>query len=278
MTRGLGYKRDTPDERDRLFSAHPASAAPLVEFATVDQDRINPKNQLGTSSCCGNGIAKGLQLSAIHAGLPGPELSARFIYRMALNADGVNVDEGTQVRQALKVVMSNGACPEEDMPMSEAQILEQPTFQAEHDGYDRHGLRGYHRIQDGDVTGIRRALAAGFGVVGGWTVSEEFCSADTPMGTGKAVIGAQTGSMAGGHCMTIVGFGSSLEWEKRYPAFRPGNKYSMLGRIIGSWGGDVEVSGQPSTHYGYNGRIFVTPEFLGAGTDLWALDVRGGAW
>lgn len=273
MTRGLGYQRDVPDARDHLFSAHPASAAAVQAFATIDRDDVNPKNQLRTSSCCGNGSTKILQLSALAAGIVCPELSARFAYRMALNLDGADADEGTQVRQAVKGLTLFGAPPETDMPMSEAEILAQPTFRAEHDAFDRRGLRGYHRIADGDLDGIRKAIKAGFGIVAGWDVTEAFCSA-----SGKDVIDAQRGTMAGGHCMGIVGAGSSSDWETRYSQFRPGKSYPLLGRVIGSWGGDVAVSGEPPTGYGYNGRIFVTPEFLGEATDLWALDVSGGAF
>lgn len=264
--RGLGYRRDAHDARDRLFAAHHVAAAPLVEFATIDRGEVNPKNQGGTSSCCGNGSTQILRLSALHAGIDCPDLAARFAYRMALNLDGVNVDDGTEVRQAVKALTLFGACPESDMPMSDAAILDQPTFRAERDAFDRRGLRGYYRIADGDVDGIRRANAAGFGVVGGWNVTNAFCSAD-----GKSVIDAQKGAMAGGHCMGIVGFGSSADWEKRYSTFRPGSSSSLLGRIIGSWGGDAD------TQYGYNGRIFVTAAFLEQATDLWALDVHGGA-
>jgi hypothetical protein len=271
--RGLGYVRDVPDARDHLFAAHPASAASIISFATNDRDDVNPKNQLQTSACCGNGSTKILQLSSMKAGIDCPELSAPFAYRMALNLDGVNTDEGTQVRQVVKGIMNMGACPETDMPMTaKTDILAQPSFAAEHDAFDRRGLRGYHRIADGDLDGVRRALAAGFGLVAGWDVTEAFCSAD-----GKDVIGAQIGPMAGGHCMGIVGYGSSSDWETRYSAFRPSKTYPLLGRIIGSWGGDVEVSGEPPTHYGYNGRIFVAPEFLEQATDIWALDVRGDA-
>lgn len=272
MTRGLGYIPDVPDARDHLFSAHPASNEPVPDSSNIDRADVNPKNQLGTSSCVGNGTTKVLQLSSLFAGIVCPELSARFCYRAALNIDGTNTDDGTQVRSGVKALTLLGSPPEEDMPMSESLILEQPSFHAERDAFDRRGLRGYHRIASGDLDGIRRALGAGFGIVAGWDVTKDFCSAD-----GKDVIDVQKAPFAGGHCMGIIGHGSSSYWETRYPDFRPGKSYPLLGRIIGSWGGDNPTPEAPPTGYGYNGRIFVTPEFLGAATDLWALDVSGGA-
>jgi hypothetical protein len=271
VTRKLGCVPDVPDDRDFLFAAHPVAASPIVDFATIDQVNIAPKNQLGTSSCCGNGTAQGARLASIKAGHDCPDLSARFLYRAALNIDGTNVDEGTQVRSAVKALMQLGACPESDMPMSEAHILDQPSFHAERDAFDRRGVRGYHRIASGDIDGVKRALAAGFGGVGGWRVTQAFCSTD-----GKHVIDAQIAPFAGGHCMTVVAYGSSEKLAKLYPGFHPDKHYDCLFVILGSWGGDVPASGEPPTWYGFNGRIIVTPAFIAQVTDMWALDTGGG--
>lgn len=267
MTRGLGYIRDVPDDRDKKFSAHPFSAAPLLPFANADRDEVHAKNQLQTSSCVGNGITQGARISTLNAGNECPELSARYDYRLALNLDGSEADEGTQVRQGLKALMKFGACAEAEMPMSDSLILAQPSFALEHAGFDRRGVKSYYRIPDGDVAGMRRALQAGWCVAAGWDVTEEFVSND-----GRSVVGAQTGSMAGGHCMLIAGAGPSADWTRLYPQFRPAKSYPLLGRIVGSWGGDFVASEQAPTHYGYNGRIFAEPAFLEQGTDLWALN------
>ncbi len=280
MSRGLGYVRDVPDERDHKFSAHPFSVAPLLPFANADRDEVHAKNQLQTSSCVWNGVAQGARISTLNAGNDCPELSARFGYRLALNLDGVDVDEGTQVRQGLKALMKFGACLESEMPMTDAQdttlpesdprryrILDQPSFALEHAGFDRRGVKSYYRIPDGDIDGIRRALQAKWCIAAGWDVTEAFVSND-----GRSVVGAQTGSMAGGHCMLIAGAGPSADWTRLYPQFQPSNPYPLLGRIVGSWGGDFVASEQAPTHYGYNGRIFAEPAFLEQAQDCWALN------
>lgn len=263
MTHGLGYRKDRPDPRDKVFALHAASDAPVPSFASVDVDTVRAKNQGRTSSCCGQGISQGIRLANLATKVDCPELAALFAYRVALNLDGANVDEGTEVRQVLKAVTNLGLCSESSMPFSESAVLNQPTFAAESDAFDRRGLRGYYRIASGDVDGMAKALAAGFPVVAGWDVTETFCSTD-----GHSVIGAQTGAMAGGHCMCIVGVGSSADWSHRYPAFQPPKSYARLGRIVQSWGDNDRV-------YGYSGRIFADEDFLSQATDVWALDCRG---
>jgi C1A family cysteine protease len=257
--RSLGYKRDVPDARDRLFAVHRATAAPIPEFATVDRADVAPKDQGNTSSCVGNAWAQAMRLAL---GSSCPELSALDVYRIARNIDGTTGDDGTFLRSGGDAIRQLGVALESAWPFDEAQVNAQPTFGARHSAYDLSGDRGYHRIADAAVADWQRALASGLPVVAGWTVSNDFVSAD-----GRSVIGPQAGlAPAGGHAICCVGYGSSAHFSSTIPGFVPDRDYPLLLELVNSWG----------AAYGYNGRILVTPEFVAEATDAWAVDAAGG--
>lgn len=267
MTRLLGYKPDRTDHRDRLFSTHNAGrAALLVDRALVDDLTLPPKNQLRTSSCVGQAGGAGIRLAYLAKGIECPELSARYGYRGCLNIDMVDEDQGTYLRNLVKVAQKAGIATEKAWPFSEAGILEQPDADTLSDAADRRGIRGYYRIPGGDTLAKKRALAAGMPIIGGWEVSEDFVSSD-----GREVFERQRPPIAGGHAMAVVGFGPSEYFEELLPTFRPnGKRWSELFLLLGSWGGDDDFP-----PYGHNGRILVTPEFAADVTDAWVLDVGG---
>ncbi len=256
--RGLGYRKDVRDPRDRLFAAHRAAAGAVPERSDVDLWNVAAKDQGMTSSCVGNAGSAGLRRAFAAVGQDPGELAARFAYRGALNVDGSNVDEGTYLASVAKFMQGCGCASEEAMPFSESQITDPIPFSALRDAFDRRRLGSYHRIADGDVDAVCRALAAGLPVIAGWDVAEAFVSGD-----GRTVVDVQRAPIAGGHALCIVGHDSSANYEERVPAFSPSRSYSRLFRVLNSWG----------PGFGYAGRFFATPEFVASASDLWALDV-----
>lgn len=258
--RGLGYKRDKPDARDRLFAAHAASAAPIPDFASVDVPSVAPKNQGQTSSCVGNSEAQALRLAYLRRGIACPELSAMSIYRGARNIDGTNTDEGTQLRSGMQAVTTVGVALESAWPFDEHAINSQLPFSALRSAYDRHGKRGYHRIAEGNVDDWCRALAGGLPCVSGWDVTEVFCSSD-----GRHVVDVQQGAMAGGHAIACIGYGSSSHLAATMPGVSFAKSYPRLFVLVNSWGHE----------WGFSGRFFATPEFVADASDSWVVDVGG---
>jgi C1A family cysteine protease len=242
--RGLGYRPDKPDPRDHAFSAHHAALASVQTSASVDVPHVVPKNQGSTSSCVGNSWAKGLQLSYLASGLECPDLSALYIYRIARNLDATVGDDGSFLRSGARAVQNAGCAPEIAWPFSEARVNDQIPFRAEHAGFDMSGTRRYFRIAAGDTDGVKRAIAAKLAVVGGWDVDDDFVSGD-----GKTIVDVQDPRRnAGGHAIALIGYD--------HDTFT----------LINSWG----------AAYGINGRFRATKGFVAAGTDLWAIDPRGG--
>src|SRR6185436_13931099 len=185
--------------------------------------------------------SQALRLAYLKRGIDCPELSALFLYRFARNLDATAGDDGTYLRSGARVVRELGCSAESAWPFAEVQVNAQPPFSADHDASDRSGVRAYYRITPGDSDGVRRALAAGLPVVGGWQVDEDFVRGD-----GRGIIDVQDRTrIAGGHAMAIVGY-------------EPGEF-----RLLNSWG----------PFFGEYGRLRVTDGFVRSGTDLWALDL-----
>lgn len=255
--RGLGYLPDAPDPRDHVFALHAAASDPVPAFASVDQPHIAAKSQGTTSSCVGNAEAAGLRLAYLARGIDCPELSALAVYRGARNIDGSSDDRGTYLRSGMRAIMDLGCPPERAFPFSELAVNDQLPFSALSAGYDRHGLRSYHRIETGDLDSIARALAAGLPVCAGFQVSEAFCSSN-----GRQIVGKQTAPIAGGHALCIVAVGSRDKLIVEFGDAIPPTTEPRLWRVLNSWG-----------QFGYRGRFYASDAFIASATDIWAMDI-----
>jgi C1A family cysteine protease len=248
--RGLGYRKDARDPRDRLFAAHRASSGPVPDHASVDVPGVAPKDQRSTSSCVGNAWAQAVRLAYLAAGKPCPELSALDVYRLARNLDGTAGDDGTYLRSGGAAVRKLGVSTEAAWPFDEARVNAQPPFSARHSAFDLSGARGYYRLAEGDVGAVQRALAGGLPVVAGWQVSEVFRSSD-----GRSLVDVQQAPIAGGHALCVVGYDTAA--ANISPSFT----------LCNSWGAG----------WGFNGRFHATADFVTSASDVWAVDVRGAA-
>lgn len=238
--RGLGYREDPPDNRDfpaqRLFGVSPPPAS-----ASVLHPSVTPKDQGSSSACTGFSWSMALRMAYLRRGRDCPDLSASMIYYAARAEHGdTNVDAGSYLRSAAVAVMKFGAADEATSPFSLLRINSPPSFKAFHAAFDRRGMRGYFRIESGDTDGVRRAIASGSPVVGGWFIDQSFMDWN-----GRGAIGPQRGRKVGGHAVVLAEYA--------------GATFSGPG----SWG--------PS--YGAHGSHVVTEEFVREGVDLWAVAV-----
>jgi hypothetical protein len=239
IRRGLGYLPDAPSIHDRLFRAHPKSAISLPASVSLWDDRCEIKDQGQTNSCVGQAFSQGIRLAYLFAGIDCPELSAEFVYYLArLQHGGENEDVGTYLRSGAQAVKKFGAATEESWSFEEWRINEKPSLGALQSAYDR--MRGYYRIEEGDIDGVRRALAAGCPVVGGWQVSESFLYWE------GGTIPEQTSDTVGGHALCLDGYDSDGTFTG-----------------VNSWARD----------WADEGRFRASERFVKQANDLWALDV-----
>lgn len=237
-----GAQPDSPDSRDRLITAAPLSKV-VPRAATVDRGQP-PKHQDGTGSCCGQGVATGVELAYLALDVKCPELSALFPYYNARRYHQRRVtDNGTGVRHAIKAAKCFGLTPEKQWPMRPAYVNRKPSWRSYQLAHDRHGVRGYYRIPRGDLESVRRAIANGWPVVAWWAIDRAFKST-----RGPSVIGpCDLTQRAGNHCMLV-------------PSYYDNGDFGLLN----SWG----------RNWRHNGRQRVNGEFVTQGRDLWAIDVQ----
>ncbi len=238
---GRGYLPDKPDARD--FAAKDllgAIAEPLPAFASVRHPDVKPKDQGGTESCTAQATAQGFRTVELHQGGTCPDLSALFNY-YAGRAEwgGQNLDAGSFLRTAIKAAIKFGFAPETEWPFRELAVNKQPTWNAFRAAHDLRGPHGYHRCDPGDADEVRRAIAQGYPVVGGWLVDSAFCQS-----SGPTVIDVITGAPVGGHALLVDEYFSDGTFA-----------------ILNSW----------STNWRAQGRARITEAFVRRGIDLWAI-------
>jgi len=246
----FGYRPDPVDERDRMLASLGLSTDVPLE-ATVIRRPISIKNQLNTGSCVGQAVAQAVDLAIVGDDTKSQDRSALFVYYNSRKESGDDtiVDNGTYLRTAIKSVQKFGVCPEPAWPFSVSKVNRMPVWNAYRTAHDLRGIRGYYRIDSGDLADVKRAIASGRPVVAGWQVDAAFKA----YRGGGVVVGAQHEPFVGGHAMVIVA----------YKAAPYGGIGSSLWTIPNSWG----------TGWGDNGLATVNDSFMRQARDLWAVDV-----
>jgi hypothetical protein len=239
--RTLGYLRDKPDTRDRLLSAHR-----LGQVAFPPEFDLTPHigqvlDQGPCSGCVGHAWSQALRVSMAAAGEPSPEYPSPLAgyYWARAESGSEHEDAGTYIRDAAKAFSRFGLPGISVWPQDFTKVNVGPGPAVYRAGYDRRGMHGYVRIPAGDTDGINRAVANGCAVVFGLELGYSFLDYD-----GHGVIDRDSGGIAGGHAMAVVGY-------------RPGQK-----RIISSWG----------TGWGAGGLAWITDRRMSEAEDVWIAD------
>jgi hypothetical protein len=241
--RGLGYKPDPSDDRDRKLGSLLGALAesPPPARASVEHPDVRPFDQGMTSSCTGQAIAQAVRLAYLRDGVACPKLSALdAYYRGRAEYGGQGNDDGSYLRSVVRAVVQGGIADERAWPFNEHDVNRNPNMLARRSAFDRKGARGYYRMESGDVDGVRRAIAAGHPVIGGWQVDEAFLD-----WYGNGVISGQVMTV-GGHAVCVTSYDADGTF-----------------RFINSW----------SVGWGVGGYGVCDDMFIAAGIDLWALEV-----
>ncbi len=135
-------------------------------------------------------------------------------------------DSGSSIAGAFRLISQKGAVPWSVMPYNHDDYRTQPTNSMKKLALSKYKAKSYSRVVTTDPDNVKREIAAGNPVVGGFSVTSKWKSPSEDVRNG-GVHDDYSGTVTGGHAMAVVGYDDS----KVSPS---GHKGAF--RIINSWG------------------------------------------
>jgi C1A family cysteine protease len=208
MIHHMGWKPDRPDHQDHLYAHrnYLREAAPALPKSVDLRDHCPaPYDQGQLGSCTANAIAGNLEFLELKQGEASATPSRLFIYYNERVMEGdVSEDAGAMIRDGIKSVAQQGACPESAWPYDISKFTVKPSAYCYTDAMNHQAL-AYQRITTGNLTQMKTCLAAGFAFVFGFCVYESFES-DAVASTGIMPMPQRGEQILGGHAVMACGF------------------------------------------------------------------------
>jgi C1A family cysteine protease len=226
MSHFYGWKPDLPDHRDHAFE--PEFRLDRLPPSVNLQAHCPPvldQGELG--SCTANAIANADLFTQIKEAAPNAALPSRLmVYYDERALEGtVSQDSGAQIRDGIKTLAQQGACPETEWPYIVAKFRQKPSAKCYADGAAHEALQ-YQRLDNTNLATLQACLAAGFPFVFGFTVYSSFESAKVAA-SGVVNLPTKHESVLGGHAVLCIGYDVSIG---RF-------------RVMNSWGPDWGQAG-----------------------------------
>lgn len=230
LKRSLGWLPDLPDHRDFLYAAPAAILRKLpvkADLRSKCPKTVYDQGRLG--SCTANAIGAALEFDQIKQGQTPSTPSRLFIYYNERAMEhNIQTDSGAQIRDGIKSVAKQGACPEtlwpyddtpppsEGTPCPTCKFAQKPSAKCYTEALKRQIL-SYQRVPN-ILSSMKGCLADGFPFVFGFTVYENF-----PFDTTTGVVPAPKGGVLGGHAVLAVGYDDITQqftfrnsWSKKW--------------------------------------------------------------
>lgn len=214
-----GWIPDLPDQRDYVYAAPPrvVRALPSKVDLRPGCPPVYDQGQLG--SCTANAIAGAIQFDQIKESLSKIFTPSRlFIYYNERAMEGtVNSDSGAIIRDGIKSVNHQGACPEDMWPYDPRPYppndkLTQKPSQTCYQEAAKHTAVQYQRVSR-TLGQMKGCLASGYPFVFGFSVYESFESEQVAR-TGKVPMpNTKKEQLLGGHAVLAVGY---IQSQKRF--------------------------------------------------------------
>lgn len=229
-----GWTPDLPDHRDLMYAApdHILRALP----SSVDLRKSCPPvyNQGQLGSCTANAIGGAIEFDQIKQKLPEPYIPSRLFiyYNERAMENTIDSDNGAQIRDGIKSVAHQGACPETLWPYNIKNFKRKPSPTCYKEGA-KHPAVNYHRVTR-TPDQFKGCLASGFPFVFGFTVYDSFEGKEVAR-TGHLNMPGATEKSLGGHAVLAVGYDDAQRWFI----------------VRNSWDTDWGMSGYFTMPYGY---------------------------
>jgi C1A family cysteine protease len=208
MPRNYGWIRDFPDSRDRLYQL-PRKVGALPPSVDLRPGCPAVYDQGNLGSCTANAIGAAIEFDQMKQKIAAATPSRLFIYyNERVIEETIDQDCGAQIRDGIKTVASDGACPETMWAYVEANFATLPPALC-YQYAKLHPAVQYARVIQ-DVGQMKACLAAGYPFVFGFTVYESF-EGDAVAKSGMVPMPAASETEVGGHAVMAVGYNDSVE-------------------------------------------------------------------
>lgn len=200
-----GWRPQLPDHRDHEYAA---PAPPMLGLpAHIDLrphcPAVYDQGELG--SCTANAIGAAFEFDQIKEGLPHIWVPSRlFIYYNERKIEGdVGQDNGAQIRDGIKSVVSQGCCSEDLWPYDITKFANAPPKGC-YDNARLNLVTSYQAVPQ-RLQQMKGCLASGYPIVFGFTCYESFESEEVAK-TGILNMPLHSEQTVGGHAVLCVGY------------------------------------------------------------------------
>mmetsp|Transcript_83413 Transcript_83413/g.268888 ORF Transcript_83413/g.268888 Transcript_83413/m.268888 type:complete len:292 (-) Transcript_83413:281-1156(-) len=203
--RKMGWKKDLPDFRDRMFALPIEKKQDFpckVDLRPAEHFGIYDQGKLG--SCTANALGAAFHFDQVKEGKIDFVPSRLFIYYNERSMEGcVDQDAGSYLRDGIKSLNQIGVCSEKPWEYDESQFTVRPT-EGCYTSATANRASEYARIPQ-TIEDIKGVLKEGFPFVFGFVVLSSFRT-EAVSSTGYMTMPQPEDSTLGGHAVMAIGY------------------------------------------------------------------------